>query len=74
MDWFLYDNSLRHERVKELFQGNNWFLHDNGLRHERVKYFVHDYSMATWLKVGKRSIANTEVYPKHPLRLDFEIS
>ena len=23
MDWFLYDNRLRHERVKELFQENN---------------------------------------------------
>ena len=31
MEWFLYDNSHRHERVK------NWFLYDNGLRHERVK-------------------------------------
>ena len=35
MDCFLYDNGLRHERVKvSIFLLS---LYDNGLRHERVK-------------------------------------
>ena len=35
MDWFLYDNGLRHESVTS--KSMDWFLYDRDLRHERVK-------------------------------------
>ena len=51
MDWFLYDNGLHHERVKESEKHTrnvhnslmtkrksmDWFLLDRNLHHERVK-------------------------------------
>ena len=41
MDWFLYDNRLRHERVKDdycllLCKSVDWFLYKKYLRYDAV--------------------------------------
>ena len=60
MDWFLYDNGLRHERSKQI---SNFFeISFQNFNVALGKVSVHNIAWYPWLRNGKKSVEKGKIF------------